>query len=149
MKYNNITYTWADIGPGAPCPFDITNNGSPRPTNNGTVKPYGFACMDRPATLNGATDLSNFSSNRYLIPSSGTYAGMICPGIDSGMNYPGKTGVFYNGCYTSVVDQVTVLSSGSNASCPSGKPNCQCSGNGSGKQCKQTTYRHYWRNAPD
>jgi Flp pilus assembly protein TadG len=148
VKYNGITYTWADIGPGAPCPFDITNNGSPRPSNKGTVNPYGFSCMDRPATHSGATDLSNISPNRYLIPSSGTYAGMICPSIDSGAKYPGKASIFYNGCYTSVVDQVTVVSSGSGASCPTGRPNCQCSGNGSGKQCKQTTYRHYWRSHP-
>jgi Flp pilus assembly protein TadG len=146
VKYNNITYTWADIGPGAPCPFDTT--GSSRPTNNSTVKPYGFSCMDRPATVSGATDLSNLSTNKYLIPPSGTYAGMICPSIDNGTNYSGKTNVYYNGCYTSVVDQTIVLSSGSSASCPAGKPNCQCSGSGSGKQCVQTTYKHYWRTHP-
>jgi len=148
VKYNSITYTWADIGPGAPCPFDTT--GSSRPTNNSTVKPYGFSCMDRPATVSGATDLSNLGTNRYLIPSGGTYDGMICPSIDSGTNtnYPGKTNVYYNGCYTSVVDQTIVLSSGSSASCPAGKPNCQCGGSGSGRQCVQTTYKHYWRDHP-
>jgi Flp pilus assembly protein TadG len=147
VRYNNITYTWADIGPGAPCPFDTTT-GSSRPTNNSTVKPYGFSCMDRPATVSGATDLSNLGTNRYLVPSSGTYAGMICPSIDGGTNYPGKTNVYYNGCYTSVVDQTIVLSSGTSASCPAGKPNCQCSGNGSNTKCVQTTYKHYWRNHP-
>jgi Flp pilus assembly protein TadG len=148
VKYNSITYTWADIGPGAPCPFDITNNGGTRPSNKSTFKPFGFACIDRPATLSGATDLSNNSSNRYLIPSSGAYAGMICPGIDSGTHYSGKTSVYYNGCYTSVVDQTIVLSTGSSASCPAGKPNCQCSGSNSSKQCVQTTYKHYWRTHP-
>jgi Flp pilus assembly protein TadG len=149
VQYNNITYTWADIGPGAPCPFDTTKvKGVTRPTNNSTVKPYGFACMDRPATVSDATDLSTLNPNRYLIPASGTYAGMICPGIDSGANYPGKTSVYYNGCYTSVVDQTIVLSSGSGASCPSGKPNCTCSGSNSSRQCVQTTYKHYWRTHP-
>ncbi|MCA1453502.1 pilus assembly protein [Bradyrhizobium sp. BRP22] len=149
VTYNNITYTWADIGPGAPCPFDTS--GSSRPTNNSTVRTYGFVCMDRPATITGSpspTDLSKLSTNKYLIPSSGTYAGMICPGLDSGANYPGKSRIFYNGCYTSVVDQTIVLTSGWNASCPTGKPNCQCSGNGNNRQCKQTTYKHYWRNHP-
>lgn len=146
VKYNNITYTWADIGPGAPCPFDTS--GSSRPTNNSTVKPYGFVCMDRPATTSDAADLSKVSTDKYLIPSSGTYAGMICPGLDNGTNYPGKTNIFYNGCYTSVVDQTILLTSGSNATCPSGTPNCKCTGNGNGKQCKQTTYKHYWRTHP-
>jgi Flp pilus assembly protein TadG len=142
VKYNNITYTWADIGPGAPCPFDTTGNN--RPTNNSSsLKPYGFACMDRPATLSGATDLSQLSTNKFLIPSSGNYAGMICPGLDSGANLPGKTSVFYNGCYTSVANPPVVVSS-----C-TGKPNCgSCTGTGSAKQCLQTTYKHYWRTHP-
>ena len=148
VTYNGITYTWADIGPGAPCPFDTSNNGSPRPSNGSAVKPYGFGCTDRPATQSGATDLSQASPNRYLIPSSGTYAGMICPSVDNGAKFPGKTNVFYNGCYTSAVDQTIVLTSGSGASCPAGKPNCQCGGSGGSRQCKQTTYKHYWRNHP-
>jgi len=146
VKYSSITYTWADIGPGAPCPFDTSGSG--KPSNNSTVKPYGFGCMDRPATVSGAKDLSSLSTNKYLIPSSGTYAGMICPSIDSGTKFPGKANIFYNGCYTSVVDQTIVVSSGSSAACPAGTPNCSCSGSGSGKQCKQTTYKHYWRSHP-
>lgn len=148
VKYNSITYTWADIGPGAPCPFDVKNNGGTVPSNTGTLKKYGFACMDRPATTSGATDLSSNSTNRYLIPSSGTYAGMICPGLDSGTNIPGKTSVYYNGCYTSVVDQTILVSSGSSATCPSTTPNCTCSGSGSSKKCNQITYKHYWRTHP-
>jgi hypothetical protein len=146
VKYNNITYTWADIGPGAPCPFDTSGSG--RPTNNSTVKPYGFGCIDRPATLSGATNLNQVSTNKYLIPSSGTYAGMICPSIDTGAIFPGKTNIFYNGCYTSVVDQTNVLSSGTNPTCPAGKPNCVCQGTNPNKQCIQTTYKHYWRSHP-
>jgi Flp pilus assembly protein TadG len=146
VKYNNITYTWADIGPGAPCPFDTSGSG--RPSNNSSVKSYGFGCMDRPATVSGANDVSQLSTNKWLIPSSGTYAGMICPSMDSGTNYPGKTKIYYNGCYTSVVDQNITLSSGSNATCPAGKPNCSCSGSGNKQQCVQTTYKHYWRNHP-
>jgi Flp pilus assembly protein TadG len=150
VTYNSITYSsWADIGPGAPCPFDTTKvNGVTRPTNNSTVKPFGFACMDRPATVSGATDLSSLNPNRYLIPSSGTYAGMICPGIDSGTHYPGKTSVYYNGCYTSVVDHTTVVSGpSSGASCGS-NPNCACNGSGSNKKCVRTYYKHYWRTHP-
>ena len=104
--------------------------------------------MDRPATRDGATDVSKLKNDKYLIPSSGDYAGMICPSVDSGDNFPGKTNVFYNGCYTSVVDQTTVLSSGTNAACPAGKPNCSCQGEGSSRQCTQTTYKHYWRSHP-
>jgi Flp pilus assembly protein TadG len=147
-SYSGITYTWADIGPGAPCPFDINGSGSgTKPVNNSSQKPFGFTCMDRPATLSGAADVNTLSP-KYLIPSSGTYAGMICPGIDSGTKYPGKTAIYYNGCYTSVANTPTVVSSGSSASCPAGKPNCSCSGTGSNRECKQTTYKHYWRTHP-
>jgi Flp pilus assembly protein TadG len=150
---NNITYTWADIGPGAPCPFDTTAvNGITRPTQNSTnstlqTKGYGFLCMDRPATLSGATDVSTLSSDRYLIPASGTYSGMICPGLDSGVNLSGKTGVYYNGCYTSVANPAVVVATGSSASCGT-KPNCSCTGSHSHKTCSQTTYSHYWRANP-
>jgi Flp pilus assembly protein TadG len=146
VSYNGINYTWADIGPGAPCPFDTTGSG--RPTNNSTVKPYGFGCMNRPATVSGATDVSQLSTNKWLIPSSGSYAGMICPSIDSGSIYQGKKSIYYNGCYTSVVDQTITLSTGNSAACPAGKPNCSCSGSGSSKKCVQTTYKHYWRSHP-
>lgn len=146
VSYNGINYTWADIGPGAPCPFDTTGSG--RPTNNSTVKPYGFGCMNRPATVSGATDVSKLSTNKWLIPSSGSYAGMICPSIDSGDIYEGKTSIYYNGCYTSVVDQIITLSTGNSAACPAGKPNCSCSGSGNTKKCEQTTYKHYWRSHP-
>jgi Flp pilus assembly protein TadG len=150
VRYNNINYTWADIGPGAPCPFDTIDSGSPptnRSTNTALRSGYGFACMNKPATQ-GGTDVSNLSTNRYLIPPSGRYAGMICPGPDNGKNVPGKADVFYNGCYTSVVDQTTVVASGANAVCPTGTPNCVCSGTGSATQCVRTTYRHYWRSHP-
>jgi len=157
VSYGGITYTWADIGPGAPCPFDNTKTNSvPPPVNNSSSSPFGFACMDRPGTTSGATDLSKLSgSSRYLIPAmkdaSGNvnpYGGMICPGIDSGTKYPGKAAVYYNGCYTSVPNAPTVVSSGSGATCPANKPNCSCSGSGSSKTCTQITYKHYWRSHP-
>ena len=103
--------------------------------------------MDRPATVSGATNVNQLSP-KWLIPSSGSYAGMICPSIDSGTIYPGKTSIYYNGCYTSVVDQTITLSSGSDAACPPGKPNCSCSGSGGNRKCVQTTYKHYWRSHP-
>jgi Flp pilus assembly protein TadG len=149
ISYNGFTYTWPDIGPGGPCPFDTLNNGGTRPVNNSSSKPFSFECMDRPATASGANDLSNISgSSRYLIPSSGTYAGMICPGIDGGGHYPGKGSVYYNGCYTSVAGTPTVVASGSSASCPTGAPNCSCSGTGTNRKCTKPTYLHYWRTHP-
>jgi Flp pilus assembly protein TadG len=157
VRFNNITYTWADIGPGAPCPFDTTAvNGITQPSQNSTnstlqTRGYGFLCMDRPATVSGATDVSTPSAStpstdRYLIPKNGDYSGMICPGIDSGVNLPGKTGVYYNGCYTSVAN-APIINTGSSASC-TGKPNCTCTGNHSSKTCTQITYSHYWRSNP-
>ncbi|ABA04958.1 hypothetical protein Nwi_1697 [Nitrobacter winogradskyi Nb-255] len=153
VRYNGLTYDkWEDIGPGAPCPFDTRNNGSPRPTQNSRVGKFSFACMDRPGSLSGATDLSSLYTNRYLIPSdpSGKYYGMICPGIDGGAKFPRKRDIYYNGCYTSVVDtdRSVVVSTGSGASCPSTTPNCSCTGSGRNRKCTQAKYKHYWRAHP-
>jgi Flp pilus assembly protein TadG len=151
VTYQGVTYTWADIGPGSPCPFDTTAaSGFTRPTQNSTNKTlkskgYGFLCMDRPATLTIANDVSTLSQDRYLIPTTGPYTGMICPGLDSGVNLPGKTGVYYNGCYTSVLNPI--VTTGSSATCD-GKAICSCTGSGRHKTCTQTTYRHYWRTHP-
>lgn len=122
---------WQSVGPGSACPF----------TNNN----YGFTCMDRPATSSGAKSANN-------IPSSGTYSGMICPSIDSGKKLPGKTDVYYNGCYDSVPTTSTtstVVASGSSASCGN-RSNCTCTGTGNRKVCTQTStttgapYTHNW-----
>lgn len=103
---NNKSSSFNSAVAGSTCPF--TNNNQ------------GFTCMDRPATLSGATGTSK-------IPSSGTYAGYICPSVDSGHKLPGKTSVYYNGCYTTVT--------GSSASCGSNTA-CTCTGSGSGKICR-------------
>jgi Flp pilus assembly protein TadG len=94
---------------GSNCPFTNSNQ--------------GFVCMDRPATMSGAATASK-------IPSSGTYSGYICPGLDSGAKLAGQTNIYYNGCYTTVT--------GSSASCGSNTA-CTCSGSGSSKLC------HLWR----
>jgi len=118
-----------------PSDWNATKGGSDCPFTN---KKHGFTCMDRPATLSGANSTST-------IPSSGTYAGYICPSIDSGKKLPGKTSIYYNGCYTTVTVPGTTVASGSNASCGS-TANCTCSGNNSNKVCStSTTYTHLWR----
>ncbi|MBR0817406.1 pilus assembly protein [Bradyrhizobium liaoningense] len=106
---NNKSNSFNSAVGGSDCPF--TNNSQ------------GFTCMDRPATLSGANGVSK-------IPLSGTYAGYICPSIDSGKQRAGKTGIYYNGCYTTVT--------GSSASCGSNTA-CTCTGSGSSKIC------HLWR----
>jgi hypothetical protein len=94
--------------------------------------------MDRPATLSGARQANT-------IPSNGTWAGYICPGVDSGRKIPGKTGIFYNGCYTTVTTPGQTIDSGRGASCGS-TSNCSCSGSGKNKVCSTpTTYSHLWR----
>jgi hypothetical protein len=98
------------------------------------------------------TGLSNDASTTSSIPSSGSYAGYICPGVDGGNKDPTKLGIYYNGCYDSVPTTTTTtrtVSSGWSASC-SGYSNCTCTGSGSNKVCKQTTtttgppYTHNW-----
>ena len=94
---------------GSNCPFTNSNQ--------------GFTCMDRPATLSGAQSASK-------IPLTGTYAGYICPSMDSGNKLSGQANIYYNGCYTTVT--------GSSASCGS-NTSCTCTGTGSSKIC------HLWR----
>jgi Flp pilus assembly protein TadG len=106
---NDSTWAASTAIAGSSCPF--------------TNSRYGFTCKDRPATLTGAKSTST-------IPSIGTYAGYICPSIDSGNKTPGRTGIYYNGCYTTVT--------GSSASCGT-NTSCTCSGSGSNKIC------HLWR----
>ena len=108
---------WQYIGPGSSCPFSSSS--------------YGFSCTSGPASLGG--------SSTSTIPSSG----LICPSLDNGRKIPGRTGSYYNGCYTST-GATTVISSGTNASCGNAS-NCSCSGNGKNRTCSQTTYTHTWR----
>jgi Flp pilus assembly protein TadG len=108
---NNKPSGWNTTKGDSDCPFTKSN--------------HGFTCMDRPATLPGAQP-----APYNKIPSSGTYAGYICPSIDSGRKIDGKTDIYYNGCYTTVT--------GASASCGS-NTSCTCGGTGSNKIC------HLWR----
>lgn len=110
--------TWDKAGPGDSCPFSSSKT--------------GFSCVSNPAT--GASSTSS-------IPSSGTYSGYICPGVDSGGKDGTKAGFYYNGCYTST----TYSSSGSSATC-TGHSNCSCSGSGNNKVCKTNNgyFEHTW-----
>lgn len=108
---NNKSSAFNSAIGGSDCPFSSTT--------------HGFTCMDRPATLPGAKAATN-----NKIPSTGTYAGYICPSIDSGRKLPGKTSIYYNGCYTTAT--------GASANCGSSTA-CTCTGSGSGKIC------HLWR----
>ena len=110
---NNKSSSFKAAKAGSDCPFGTDN------------KTYGFVCMDQPATNSGAKQANT-------IPSSGTYAGYICPGLDSGKKRPGKKDIYYNGCYTTVT--------GASAGCGTlDSARCTCSGSGSSKIC------HLWR----
>jgi Flp pilus assembly protein TadG len=109
---------WDQIGPGDSCPF--------------TTYSHGFRCAPTP------TGTSTVSS----IPSSGSYAGYICPSTDTGQKDSTKIGIMYNGCYDSV-EKTKTVSTGWSASC-SGLPNCSCSGYGGSRICKQNYFEHTW-----
>ncbi|HVZ54418.1 MAG TPA: TadE/TadG family type IV pilus assembly protein [Pseudolabrys sp.] len=102
----------SSVGPGSDCPYSSYSN--------------GFSCATTPG---GSTTTST-------IPTSGTYAGYICPSKNS-----------LKGCYTSVSNGTTTqtVSSGYFASC-NGYSNCSCSGSNWNKVCTQTvtTYTHRW-----
>lgn len=121
---------WSSIGPGSSCPF--------------TSRDHGFTCTDRPATASGARSASS-------IPSSGTYAGYICPSVDGGNKTGIRRGIFYNGCYNSVPTETTTTQTVNNCN---GKSNCTCTTTGRGRNqttvCTQTVtttgapYTHNW-----
>jgi Flp pilus assembly protein TadG len=114
----------ATTGPGDPCPWQNSND--------------GFGCITAPAP--------NSSSSTSTIPSSGTYAGYICPGMvqtySASGSLAGLGGHYYTGCYTSVANGSVQVGS----SC-AGYHNCSCTGKNSNKVCTATTYTHTW--APD
>jgi len=116
--------SWEQVSGGDTCPFDTSGW-------SGTNK-YGFSCTTGPTS----------TSTTNTVPSSGAYAGYICPSTNNGRNDSTKIGLMYNGCYTSVQSTRTI-STGSSASCGS-TTNCSCSGSGSGKKCRQTYYSHTW-----
>jgi hypothetical protein len=109
---------WNQVNAGDSCPFSTSN--------------HGFGCAPNPTS----------TSTTSTIPSSGTYAGYICPGTDDGSKVAAKAGSYYNGCYNSVQATNTIATGGS-ASCGS-TTNCSCSGSGSSKVCTQTYYNHTW-----
>jgi Flp pilus assembly protein TadG len=115
---------WKNYGPGAKCPFSGLS----------------FGCVDSPVSGSNSTS---------TIPSSGTYSGYICPGVDSG------TSNYYNGCYTSVYKNTSTdvtLCTGSGCKCSNtqingtGAGTCACTGSKSSTVCKQTLrdYDHVW-----
>jgi Flp pilus assembly protein TadG len=115
------------IGPGDACPF--TNSSNQR------ISPYGYYCTK---------GSSNGSSTTSTIPSSGTYKGYICPGVDSGSYNTDRRNQYYNGCYTSTATGATkTVSTGSYATC-NGYANCSCSGNNSKKTCTAAYFQHKW-----
>jgi Flp pilus assembly protein TadG len=123
----------ATVGPGSACPY--TSSGStpfrclPTPTNSQTCN-----------VVNSST--TGCAAN---IPSSGTYAGYICPSYDDTSNGP-QGSVHYNGCYNSVQKPSQTVATGSGASCGN-LSNCSCSGGGSNKVCTRTfpgQYNHTW-----
>jgi Flp pilus assembly protein TadG len=111
-----------NVGPGSSCPWTTGSN--------------GFTCQVNP---------TNNSSTTSTVPSSGTYAGYICP--------TAKSTTLHNGCYNSVATvtttTTTICSGKSSCSCGS-YSNCSCTGSGSKKVCTQTNttsgppYKHDW-----
>ncbi len=129
-------------GPGDRCPF-LKYNGS----NWVRVSPFGFYCMRNPTNSSDSGDRVDY------IPSSGTYRGYICPGIDSGTyGNSDHRDRYYNGCWTSTevtsgssTDKTRLVSSGNGATCGGfSSSNCSCSGGGSSKTCRTKRWTHTW-----
>lgn len=128
------TISFEAWGPGDHCPF-ITSSAN----NNKLLSPFGFYCVGNP---------SNGASKVNTIPSSGTYKGYICPGVDSGdYGNSDHRDRYYNGCYTSAkngTNKITV-SSGNSATCSGfSSSNCTCTGSGNSTVCKTQAWTHAW-----
>jgi Flp pilus assembly protein TadG len=123
-NYNGSWIDWTDwaaapansmpdmsVGPGDNCPYSSWSD--------------GFTCSPTPTS----------TSTTNTVPSSGTYAGYICPSKNN------STGSYVNGCYNST----TYSATGSSATC-TGHSHCSCSGSGNGKNCKTDNgyYEHAW-----
>jgi Flp pilus assembly protein TadG len=114
---------WDRLRAGNNCPFTTGN--------------HGFQCTNGPASKSNESTVST-------IPTSGTYASMICPSKDNGSKSTAATGQlinrYYSGCYSSTVKASTndwhPVATGSGASCGSlSSSNCQCTGSSSSKVC--------------
>ncbi len=102
-------------GPGDGCPFSTGSN--------------GYGCVKQPAS----------TSSTSSVPSSGTYKGYICPGLDNGRTNSDHRDRYYNGCFTSTATGATkTVSSCNNYS------NCSCSGNWWSQTCTANYYKHAW-----
>jgi Flp pilus assembly protein TadG len=126
------------IGPGSTCPYGTNTS------------PYGYGCQSTP---------TNGSSSVSTIPSSGSYKGYICPGIDGGKYNTGRLDRYYNGCYTSTnayteTTTCTTPKNSSNTTCTgpvqtngayTGSTSQSCSGTNP-KVCvtKVPGYTHTW-----
>jgi len=112
----SLPSNWSKVGPGSDCPF--TNNND------------GFSCQVNP---------TNASSTTSSVPSSGTYAGYICPTVDANSH------TLYNGCWNSVATGSTAnYSTGTWANCNGANDSCTCTGSNSSKVCTVSTYNHTW-----
>jgi Flp pilus assembly protein TadG len=115
---------WDRVRPGNNCPFTTGN--------------HGFQCTNGPASKTNESTVST-------IPTTGTYASLICPSRDNGSKSTAATGLlsnrYYSGCYTSTQKPNSSdwhpVATGSSASCGSlSSSNCQCSGGtGSNRVC--------------
>lgn len=128
---NPATVSFEAWGPGDDCPFTTSSNK--------LRSPFGFYCI---------ASSSNSASKVSEIPSSGTYKGYICPGMDYGDHGNSEhRDRYYNGCWTSTKDgsHKELVSEGDSATCNGfDSANCSCSGSGNGKKCRTQRWKHVW-----
>jgi len=122
----SLPVNWHAVGPGAKCPF--------------TTSSGGFTCNASPTS----------TTNASTIPSSGTYAGYICPSVDANSH------TRYNGCWVSTpaTPSTGVFCTGPSGQaqscvCPKDSSNhsvsgCSCSVTGGITSCTGNLYTHDW-----
>ncbi len=122
------------FGPGDSCPYDGSKGYVCAPTNvndSNCTAPSGPDCPPTPP---------------FTIPTSGAYAGYICPSMHSFGSQDGLGYHFYNGCWVGTTSTYyAVVSSGSSANCNGhATSNCFCSNLGFGYSCYAKVWNHTW-----
>ncbi len=132
VSTSNVNASWIDWSDWAsPPPYGAPSSS----VGPGSSCPFSDGCVDQPGSTTSTRN----------VPSSGTYAGYICPDAVRSSS-SGQTGHYYDGCYTSTGSTSSqVVSTGRRASCR-GYSNCSCSGSGNSTVCtaQVTTYTHTW-----
>ncbi|HEX3809039.1 MAG TPA: pilus assembly protein TadG-related protein [Rhizomicrobium sp.] len=156
----------SDVGPGSDCPYSTSKSPygyscTVAPANaSSTTSTIPAVTVWSSSTSYSSGDQVSYNGSYYVSTKSGSnhspsgsssywdtqaanYNGYICPSVDNGKYNTGKSGHYYNGCYTSVPSSKTTTTTcttvgNGNASCKSSTANGTYTGSTSAQTCTST-----------